>query len=132
MQEFDEPHQQFFELLGLWFIRTLHEPTNLDFAPLRVTFTHARDPGLREVHRLFRCPVEFAQAVDSRALLQRILDLPIVSGDSYPLRVLTVYADELLPRGTRLPACRASWQTSSSACFPVANHGLRRSRGGSI
>jgi hypothetical protein len=24
VQEFDEPHQQFFELLALWFIRTLH------------------------------------------------------------------------------------------------------------
>jgi AraC-like DNA-binding protein len=96
VQEFDEPHQQFFELLALWFIRTLHKQTNLDFSPLRVTFTHARDTGLREVHRLLRCPVEFAQTVDSWVLPQRILDLPIMSGDSYLLRVLTVHADELL------------------------------------
>jgi len=96
VQEFDEPHQQFFELFALWFIRTLHMQTNLDFSPLRVTFTHARDAGLREVHRLLRCPVEFAQTVDSWVLPQRILDLPIVSRDSYLLRVLTVHADELL------------------------------------
>jgi len=96
VQEFDEPHRQFFELLALWFVRTLHRQTNLDFAPLRVTFTHARDAGQREVHRLLRCPVEFAQTVDSWVLPQRIMDLSIVSGDSYVLRILTVHADELL------------------------------------
>src|SRR5215469_5795775 len=96
VQQFDEPHQQFFELLALWFIRTLHTQTNLDFAPLRVTFAHAREAGQREVHRLLRCPVEFAQTVDSWVLPQRIMDLPIVSGDSYLLRILTVHADELL------------------------------------
>jgi AraC-like DNA-binding protein len=96
VQEFDELHQQFFELLALWFIRTLHRQTNQDFAPLRVTFTHVRDTDQREVHRLLRCPVEFAQAVDSWVLPQRIMDLPMVSGDSYLLRILTVHADELL------------------------------------
>jgi AraC-like DNA-binding protein len=96
VQEFYEPHQQFFELLALWFIRMLHRQTNVDFAPLRVTFTHARDADLREVHRLLRCPVEFAQTVDSWVLPQRIIDLPVVSGDSHLLRILTVHADELL------------------------------------
>jgi len=96
VQEFYEPHPQFFELLALWFIRTLHRQTNVDFAPLRVTFTHARDADLREVHRLLRCPVEFAQTVDSWVLPQRITDLPVVSGDSQLLRILTVHADELL------------------------------------
>jgi len=96
VQEFYEPHQQFFELLALWFIRTLHRQTNVDFAPLRVTFTHARDADLREVHRLLRCPVEFAQTVDSWVLPQRIIDLPVLSGDSHLLRILTVHADELL------------------------------------
>jgi hypothetical protein len=68
VQEFDEPHKQFFELLALWFTRTLHKETNRDFAPLRVTFTHARNADLREFHRLLRCPVDFAQAVDSWVL----------------------------------------------------------------
>src|SRR6516162_11380763 len=80
LQEFDEPHRQFFELLALWFIRTLHKGTNRDFTLSRVTFTHARNADLREVHRLLRCPVDFAQAVDSWVLPQRIMDLPIVSG----------------------------------------------------
>jgi AraC-like DNA-binding protein len=96
LQEFDDPHQQFFELLALWFIRTLHRQTNVDFAPLRVTFTPARDAGLREVHRLLRCSVEFAQTVDSWVLPERIMDLPVASGDSHLLRILTVHADELL------------------------------------
>src|SRR6516165_2262935 len=61
VQEFDEPHRQFFELLTLWFIRMLHKETNRDFTLLRVTFTHARNADLREVHRLLRCPVDFAQ-----------------------------------------------------------------------
>ena len=96
VQEFDETHRQFFELLALWFVRTLHKETNRDFAPLRVTFTHARNSGLREVHRLLRCPVDFAQAVDSWVLPRHVMNLPIVSGDSRLLRILTMHADDLL------------------------------------
>jgi AraC-like DNA-binding protein len=96
LQEFDEPHQQFFELLALWFIRTLHKETNRDFTLLRVTFTHARNADLREVHRLLRCPVDFAQDVDSWVLPQHVVDLPIVSEDSQLLKILTAHADDLL------------------------------------
>jgi AraC-like DNA-binding protein len=96
VQEFDEPHRQFFELLALWFVRTLHKETNRDFAPLRVTFTHARNSDLREVHRLLRCPVDFAQTVDSWVLPRHVMDLPIVSGDSRLQRILTAHADDLL------------------------------------
>jgi AraC-like DNA-binding protein len=96
VQEFDEAHRQLFELLTLWFLRTLHKETNRDFAPLRVTFTHARNAGLREVHRLLRCPVDFAEAVDRWVLPQRVMDLPIVSGDSHLLQILTAHADDLL------------------------------------
>jgi AraC-like DNA-binding protein len=96
VQEFDEPHRQFFELLALWFIRTLQNETAWDFAPLRVTFIHARNTGLREVHRLLRCPVEFAQTLDSWVLPQHIMDLPIVSSDGYLLHILTTHADDLL------------------------------------
>jgi AraC-like DNA-binding protein len=96
VQVFDEPRRQFFELFALWFLRTLHTKTNRDFIPLRVTFTHARNSDLREVHRFLRCPVEFAQAVDSLVLPQRVMDLPIVSEDSRLLRILTAHADDLL------------------------------------
>jgi AraC-like DNA-binding protein len=96
VQELEESHQQFFELLALWFIRTLHKETNRDFALSRVTFTHARNADLREVHRLLRCPVDFAQGIDSWVLPQRVMDLPIVSGDSQLLRILTAHADDLL------------------------------------
>jgi len=96
LQESDELHRQFFELLALWFIRMLNEETNRDFTPLRVTFTHSRNADLREVHRLLRCPVDFTQAVDSWVLPQRVMDLPIVSGDSQLLKILTAHADDLL------------------------------------
>ena len=96
VQEFDEVHRQFFELLVLWFIRMLHKETNRDFTLLRVIFTHARNTDLREVHRLLRCPVDFAQAVDSWVLPQRVMDLPIVSEDSQLLQILTAHADDLL------------------------------------
>ena len=96
LEEFDEPHRQFFEALALWFIRTLHKETNRDLTPSRVTFTHARSEGLREVHRLLRCPVDFAQGVDSWVLPQRVMDFPIVSGDSQLLKILTAHADDLL------------------------------------
>ena len=96
VQEFDESRRQFFELLALWFIRTLHKETNRDFTLSRVTFTHARNADLREVHRLLRCPVEFARGIDSLALPQRVMDLPIVSGDSQLLKILTAHADDLL------------------------------------
>ena len=96
VQDFDESHRQFFELLALWFVRTLHEETNRHFNPLRVTFTHARNSDLREVHRLLQCPVDFAQAADTWVLPQRIMDLPIVSADSHLLQILTAHADALL------------------------------------
>jgi AraC-like DNA-binding protein len=99
VQEFDESHRQFFELLALWFIRTLHKETNRDFTLSRVTFTHSRNADLREVHRLLRCPVEFAQGIDSLALPQRVMDLPIVSGDSQLLKILTAHADDLIAEG---------------------------------
>jgi AraC-like DNA-binding protein len=95
-QDLDESHRQFFELLALWFVRTLHKETNRHINPLRVTFTHARNSDLREVHRLLRCPVGFAQAADTWVLPYRVMDLPIVSADSHLLQILTAHADDLL------------------------------------
>ena len=76
VEEFDEPAGQFFELIALWFIRALHRQTNRHFNPVRITFTHARNSDLREVHHLLRCPVDFAQAVDSCVLPQRVMEAP--------------------------------------------------------
>jgi len=107
MQQLDEPHGQFFELLALWFTRTLHKETNRDFAPLRVTFTHGRNAELREFHRLLRCPVDFAQAVDSWVLPQRVMDLSIVSEDSRLLQILTAHADDLLAERHSVPGLQS-------------------------
>jgi AraC-like DNA-binding protein len=45
---------------------------------------------------LLRCPVDFAQTVDGWVLPQRVMDLSIVSGDSYLLKILTAHAEDLL------------------------------------
>src|SRR5215469_16768730 len=57
---YDESRQQFSEFIGLAVIRALNRATNRDFAPSRMTFAHPRNSGLREIHRILRCPVEFA------------------------------------------------------------------------
>jgi hypothetical protein len=56
----DEPRGQFSELIALSFNRVLRALTNRDFVPLRMSFAHARNLGLKEVHHILRCPVEFA------------------------------------------------------------------------
>jgi len=61
-----------------------------------MTFAHARNSGLREIHRILRCPVEFAQTTDSWVFPQRVMELPIISGDSHLLHILEAHADDLL------------------------------------
>ena len=92
----DELPRQHSELIALAFIRVMQALTNRSFAPSRMTFTHARNSGLREVHRLLRCPVEFGQAVDSWVLPESVMQLRIVSEDSRLLHILETHADHLL------------------------------------
>ena len=56
----EEPRRQASEFLALAVIRALHRETNRDLVPSRVTFVHARNSDLREIHHLLGCPVEFA------------------------------------------------------------------------
>jgi len=92
----DQPVRQQSELATLGLIRALRKITNRDFSPSRIGFAHARNSGLREIHQILRCPVEFVQAVDGWVLPQRIMELPILSEDSHLLQILEVHADELL------------------------------------
>ena len=94
--EHDEPRRQFSEFIALAVIRALNRATNRDFAPSRMTFAHPRNLGLREIHRILRCPVQFAQTTDSWVLPQRVMELPIASGDSHLLHILEAHADDLL------------------------------------
>ena len=103
VQAIDEPCRQHSELLALSFNRVLHQLTNRDFAPSRIGFAHARNSGLREIHRILRCPVDFVQAVDSWVLPQRIMELPIVSEDSRLLQILETHAGDILSE-RRIPA----------------------------
>jgi AraC-like DNA-binding protein len=101
VQAHDEPRRQWSELIGLGVIRALRMQTGRDFAPSRMTFAHTRNSDLREVHRLLRCPVEFAHVTDSWVLPQSVMELPIRSEDSHLLQILTAHADDLLAeRGT--------------------------------
>src|SRR5215469_958024 len=92
----DEPRRQFSEFIALAVIRALNRATNRDFAPSHMTFAHPRNSGLREIHRILRCPVEFAQTTDSWVFPQRVVELPITSGDSHLLHILEAHADDLL------------------------------------
>jgi AraC-like DNA-binding protein len=92
----DEPRRQFSEFTALAVLRVLRKQTNRDFVLARITFAHARNSGLREVRRLLRGPVEFAQATDSWVFPQSVMQLPIVSEDSHLLRILEAHADDLL------------------------------------
>lgn len=99
----DNPRRQHSELIALAFSRVLRFLTNHDFAPRRMTFAHPRNKGLREVERIMRCPVEFAQATDSWMLLQRDVELPILTKDSRLLQILEQHAIDLLSE-RRAPA----------------------------
>jgi AraC-like DNA-binding protein len=92
----EETRRQAAEFLALAIIRALHRETNRDFAPSRVTFVHARNSNLREIHRLLRCPVEFAHATGSLAFPQSVMELPIISQDSRLLQILEAHSDDLL------------------------------------
>ena len=59
-------------------------------------FTHARNSDLRKAHHLLQCPIDFAQAVDSSVLPQRVMDLPIISADSYLVPILRAHAGHLV------------------------------------
>jgi len=92
----DVPRGQHSELIALAFNRVLRTLTNRDFVPLRMNFAHARNSGLKEVHCILRCPVEFAQATDSWVLPRSVMELPILSEDRRLLGILEAHADHLL------------------------------------
>ena len=92
----DDPRRQHSELVALAFNRVLHKLTNRDFSPLRIKFAHARASELKEVHRMLRCPVEFAQPVDGWVLPQRVMELPVISEDTRLLQILKAHGDNLL------------------------------------
>jgi len=92
----DELRRQWSEFIALAILRALRLLTGRDFAPLRMTFAHARNADLPEVQRLLRCPVEFARATESWVFPQSVMELPIRSEDSHLLQILRAHADDLL------------------------------------
>jgi AraC-like DNA-binding protein len=102
----DVPVRQHSEMIALAFNKVLCALTNRDVAPSRMTFAHPRNSELREIHRILRCPVEFAQAADSWVLPQRIMELPILSEDSHLLQILEAHAVDLLQERSSAPGLR--------------------------
>jgi len=106
------------EFSALAVIRMLRRLTNRDFAPRRITFTHARNSGLKEIHRILRCPAEFAQTSDSLVLPQSVMALPIASGDSRLLRILEAHADDLLSDRHTAPGLRGQVENQLISLLP--------------
>lgn len=92
----DAPRRQYSELVTLAFNRVLCALTNRDFSPSHIGFAHARNWGLREVHRVLRCPVDFMQPADCWVLPKHVTELRIVSEDRRLLHILEKHADDLL------------------------------------
>ena len=114
----DEPHGQHSELVALGFNRVLRMLTNRDFAPSRMTFAHAHNRDLREIHRMLRCPVEFVQATDTWVLPQRIMELRIISEDSELLQILEAHADYLLSKRSAASGIRSLVEDRLLAVLP--------------
>jgi AraC-like DNA-binding protein len=115
---FDEPRRQVSEFGALAVIRALGRMTNRDFAPSRITFAHTRNSGLREIHRILRCPVEFACAADSWVLPESVMELPIVSKDSHLLQILETHADDLLSQRHSAAGLRGLVESQLASVLP--------------
>jgi hypothetical protein len=118
MLAFDEPRRQFSEFIALALMRVLCKLTNRDIAPSRVTFVHARNTELREIHRMLRCPVEFAHSVNSWAFPESIVQLPIVSADSHLLHILETHADDLLSERRKAAGLRGMVESHILSLLP--------------
>ena len=114
----DEPRRQASEFLALAVTRALCSETNRDFAPSRVTFVHARNSDLREIHRLLRCPVEFAHATGSWVFPQSVMELPIISQDSCLLQILEAHAGDLLSERHTLVGLRGMVENHLLSLLP--------------
>ena len=115
---YDEPWRQFSEFIALAVIRALNRATNRHFAPSRISFAYPRNSGLREIHRILRCPVEFAQPTDSWVFPQRVMELQITSGDSHLLHILEAHADDLLSERRTLTGLRGLVENQLLSMLP--------------
>jgi len=86
-----------------------------------MTFVHARNSGLKELHRVLRCPVQFVQDADTWVLPPDVMDLPIVSEDSRLLHVLEAHADHLLLERQSATGLRSLVENQVLGLLPSGN-----------
>jgi AraC-like DNA-binding protein len=102
-----EPHRHYSEFVALTMIRALSKATNRDITPTHIKFAHARNSNLREIHRVFRCPVEFMHPEDNWVFSPSVAAFPIVSDDARLLHVLQTHADHLLAERQKVAGLRS-------------------------
>lgn len=96
--------------MSLFLLRS-RAATATGWAPEWVTFQHARGGDMRELGRVFRCPITFGAAQAEMRFAPSVLRLRHVHADSRLLDILTRYADSLLrglPSGDDLVASVSS------------------------
>jgi hypothetical protein len=127
---FDEPIRQQSEFAALALIRALRKLTNRDFTLSHIRFAHARNSGIREIHRILGCPVEFVQPTESWVLSQSVMELPIVTEDDHLLQILEAHADDVLSdRQSAMGLLRLITQPGPRPC---ENSGIQFARGRSF
>jgi AraC-like DNA-binding protein len=89
-------HQMEFFQYGC--VRLCQQLVGRRVTPVAVSFVHHRSGDLREVHRMFGCPVEFDAAADQISFEAGLLDLALVSEDTFLSDVMSECCDEALAK----------------------------------
>ena len=102
-------------------VRICRQLTGQRVTPIRVKFTHRRDPISSELAEFFGDNIEFGAAIDEIVFAPQIGLLPVVSADPYLNKLLINYCEEAL---ARRPANLSSFRSAvENAIVPLLPHG---------
>lgn len=83
--------------VALWVVKG-RALVGVDFAPVEVSFPHARSVDTAELDRVLRCPLQFGAERTRVVLARRDLERPVVGADRGLSEVLDRYAEDLLAK----------------------------------
>jgi AraC-like DNA-binding protein len=86
------------EFVFAWMLFTTRRTTGVEFSPLRVRFEHGRPKDVRELQRVFRCPMEFDADCAEFTVASAVLDLPQKTADPALVEILESHARLLMHR----------------------------------